>query len=345
MIDLRTIGFGLLDLCAYWFDCGMSLAAPAGTPERPHAVAVYFHGVLHGRPDGLVDPQEGMTPEFLREFIHLMRAAGYTFVTPDVMFGPNRPAGNLALLSSDDGYRSIEWLLPMLEEESVPLTVFLTTEYSRNDAIYWWDQIYVAGCSRSATKSLLKHRVRSRTERDEALRHLGLDPDAPAFCNSHRLLSPADLSRLAGHPRLCFGNHTRNHLSLPLLEDGPAQDEVEGARRDIEAWTNGPVSHFAFPYGDHDSRTLALLSRCGYQSAFTTMPGQFELPSGAEAHGTHVLPRYRLRADRSAKWQARIMGKGVTVGAKLQTRVTRWITNALWGNHWPIPQATLVPND
>ena len=58
-----------------------------------------------------------------------------------------------------------------------------------------------------------------------------------------------------------------------------------------------------------------------------------------------MLPRYRLRADRSAKSAARIMGKGVTVGAKLQTRVTRWITNALWGNHWPIPQATLVPND
>jgi peptidoglycan/xylan/chitin deacetylase (PgdA/CDA1 family) len=274
-----------------------------------------------------------MTPAFLREFIRSLKAAGYTFVTPDAMLGPNRPVGNLAILSSDDGYHSIQRLLPILEEQAVPLTVFLTTEYSRRGAMHWWDQIYIAVCSQSRTRSRLKHDVRSRAERDEALRHMGIDPDATAFRDSHRLLSPEDVERLAGNPRLCFGNHTRNHLSLPLLENGVVQEEVEGARRDIQAWVGRAVHHFAFPYGDHDRRTLALLRRCGYLTAFTTEPGHFVLPPEADLTGTHVLPRYRLRADRSAKWQARIMIKGITVGARVQARLLRWIKQRLDKTH------------
>jgi peptidoglycan/xylan/chitin deacetylase (PgdA/CDA1 family) len=345
-VDFRGIGSRLLDQAAYWLDCGMSaLKSVQALRQPPHAITVYFHGVLHEPEDGFVDPQERVTTGFLREFIQSMRATGYTFVTPDIVLGPDRPAGNLALLTSDDGYRSVEGLLPMLEEEAVPLTVFLTTEYSLRDAMYWWDQIYVAGRSQSRTKSALKHEVRTRAERDQALRALGIDPHATAFCDSHRLLSPSEVGRLGRSPHFCFGNHTRNHLSLPLLEDSLLEDEVEGARRDIEAWTGRAVHHFAFPYGDYDGRTLDLLRRYGYRTAFTTEPGHFVLPSGADLPGTHVLPRYRLRADRSAKWQGRIMGTGITTGPTLQAQLVRWAKYRLARRSGSMPDAKVDSND
>ena len=326
--DLRDIASRVLGGVGYCLDCGLCLLpGTEGAVQVPHVVTVYFHGVLDEPVDGFLDPQEGMNPAFLREFIRLMKAAGYTFVTPDAMLNPNTPRGNLVILSSDDGYHSVQRLLPILEEQAVPLTVFLTTEYSRRDGIYWWDQIYAAGYSRSRTKSLLKHDVRSRAERDEALRHLGIDPDATAFRESHRLLSPEDVGRLAKHPRLSFGNHTRNHLSLPLLEDGRVQEEVEAARQDIEAWTGKIVRHFAFPYGDYDERTLHILQRCGFRTAFTTEPGHFLLPS--EPPGTLGIPRYRLRADRSAKWQTRIMTKGITLGSKVEAGLRNWMRGIL----------------
>jgi hypothetical protein len=62
---------------------------------------------------------------------------------------------------------------------------------------------------------------------------------------------------------------------------------------------------------------LDFLSRWEYRTVFTTTPGHFVLPQAGDVRGTHVLPRYRLRADRSAKWQARIMDKGMTLGARL----------------------------
>jgi peptidoglycan/xylan/chitin deacetylase (PgdA/CDA1 family) len=325
MTSFREIASRLLDHFAYGLDCGVwVLSVRRWNRQRPHAVTVYFHGVLPEGGKGFLDPQEGITPVFLREFVRSMKASAYTFVTPDEVLGPNRPVGNLALLSSDDGYRSVERLLPVLREEGVPLAVFVATEYARRDGMHWWDQIHVAGRSQPRARSLLKHGVRSRAGRDEALRQLGIDPFAAAFSDSHRLLSPDDLGRLAGNHHFCFGNHTRNHLSLPLLDDSQLQDEIEGARRDIEVWTGRPVHHFAFPYGDYDGRTLDNVRRYGYRIIFTTEPGHFVLPADADVPGTHVLPRYRLRADRSAKWQARIMTRGITVGARLQADMIRW---------------------
>lgn len=323
MADFREFAVGLLDLGAYWVDCVCSVVK--GSERRPHAVTVYFHAVLQESGPHLLDPQEGMTAAFLGAFIRSMKARGYTFVTPDRMVDPGRPGQRLAVLTSDDGYRSVEALAPLLRREAAPLTVFLITETSRRDGICWWDQLHLAGLSSSKTRSLFKHGVTSTEARDDALAALGLHPSASAYCDSHRLLSPADVGRLVRDPVFLFGNHTRNHLSLPRLDVSRARDEVEGARQEIETWVGDEVRHFAFPYGDYGASTLELLESCGYHTAFTTEPGHFVLPSGKEVHGTHVIPRYRLRADRSATWQARIMGKGITAGPRLQARVTRWI--------------------
>jgi peptidoglycan/xylan/chitin deacetylase (PgdA/CDA1 family) len=274
MIDLRRIGWRVLDGMAFVADCAWSVCKRPRDVETPHAVAVYFHAILDHQRDNLVDPQEGMTASFLRTFIRAMKASGYTFVTPDQLQDPARPAGNLALLTSDDGYRSVETLLPILEEEGAPLTVFLTTDCSSRDGIYWWDQIHVAGAGGSALMTRLKRDVRSRAERDGVLRALGIDPLERAYSDSHRLLSPSDITRLAASPLFCFGNHSRSHLSLPQVAASELDDEVEGARHVIEEWTGREVRHFAFPYGDHDERTVRYLANQGYRTLFTIVPGQ-----------------------------------------------------------------------
>ncbi len=98
----HNIASRLLDRAGYCLDCGLSLllTGAEAAVQRPHVITVYFHGVMHEPADGFVDPQEGMTPGFLREFVRLMTGGGYTFVTPDAILGPNRPEGNLAILST-----------------------------------------------------------------------------------------------------------------------------------------------------------------------------------------------------------------------------------------------------
>lgn len=327
---LREWAVAALDDLSYWTDCVLSLVATDGKARSgAHAVTVYFHGIVRQPGDGAVDPQERITPGFLRSFIRRMKGLGYTFVTPDALQNLQRPAGNLAILSSDDGYRSVEDLVPVLEEEGAPLSIYVITEYAERDAACWWDQIYRAGRSDPATRALLKHGARSRRERDAALRMLGVDPSGRPRSESQRLLSPQDIRRLSSDRHFCIGNHTRNHLSLPLLCDPDLQDEVEGARAALERWTGRTIRHFALPYGDHDERTLTVLCRAGYRTVMTTEPGHFDLGADAVPQATAVLPRYRLRGDRSPAWQARIMSRGITVGFRIQTGVRRWVKRGL----------------
>ena len=319
----RVGGARVLERAGYLVDCATSMLVTES--RSPHGVAVYFHGVTVPPEDGSVDPQERVTPGFLRAFIRAMKARGYQFTTPDALLTGSVPAGNVALLTSDDGYASVERLLPVLEEEAAPLTLFVCAAYAKTGAVYWWDQLYMAGRSSSPARSLLKHGVRSRSERDAALDRLGLNPSARASRPGHRVLTPDDIGRLGRHPSVRFGNHSGNHLSLPLLADDELVEEVEGAGRDLQAWSAVAAPHFAFPYGDYDDRTLEVLARAGYRTAFTTEPGHFPLPVPLGPHGMRVIPRYQLRGDRSPHWQARLMSRGCTAGATLRVRAVRWL--------------------
>ena len=318
---VRSAGGWLLDAAGYALDCGAALR-PERLPGRSQAVAVYFHGVTTGPADGTVDLQERVTPAFVRNFIRAMKLLGYRFGTPDALAEADRPAERLALLTSDDGYASVEALLPILEAEAAPITLFLTTEPAKTGTIYWWDQLVIARRRGAALQARLKHQVRSRSERDDLLRRLGLDPARPAFSDSHRVLAPSDVARLAHHPLIRFGNHTRNHLSLPLLSEAEFLDEVEGAGEDIARWIGRRPEHFAFPYGDHDERCLELLRREGWRTAFTTEAGPISR-TGEAAGGLQLVPRYRLSGDRSARWQARILSRGLTFGSGLRQRCGR----------------------
>jgi peptidoglycan-N-acetylglucosamine deacetylase len=74
---------------------------------------------------------------------------------------------------------------------------------------------------------------------------------------------PADAQRMAAG--YAIGNHTYSHPHLPALSDEAVLDEVRLGERAVAAATGrDPHPLFRFPYGDGDSRTLALVHGLGY---------------------------------------------------------------------------------
>ena len=74
---------------------------------------------------------------------------------------------------------------------------------------------------------------------------------------------PADAQRMAAG--YAIGNHTYSHPHLPALSDEAVLDEVRlGERAIAAAIDRDPHPLFRFPYGDSDSRTLALVHSLGY---------------------------------------------------------------------------------
>ena len=92
---------------------------------------------------------------------------------------------------------------------------------------------------------------------------------------------------------ISLGSHTRTHPVLPELKDAQIEEEVLGAKRELEAAFGIPMDYFAYPTGNYDERTLKVVEEAGYKLAFTTAPKKLK---GA-AEGDFNLTRIKMSRD------------------------------------------------
>lgn len=76
-----------------------------------------------------------------------------------------------------------------------------------------------------------------------------------------------------------IGGHTRDHLHITQLAAADRRSQVCGDRDRLVAQGMNPVS-FAYPFGEHDAATEALVRSCGYRTARIT--GGFNSTHDAE---------------------------------------------------------------
>lgn len=70
-----------------------------------------------------------------------------------------------------------------------------------------------------------------------------------------------------------FHSHTRSHPDLRKLSARALDEELLGARRDLEDLLGRPVPYLAYPYGWFDDAVIAAARRSGYTAGFSTQPG------------------------------------------------------------------------
>jgi peptidoglycan/xylan/chitin deacetylase (PgdA/CDA1 family) len=99
------------------------------------------------------------------------------------------------------------------------------------------------------------------------------------WCEAHNpsgvtypLMDASHIRELRGQG-FSFHSHTRNHADLPTLGDGPLNDQLAGARKDLQALLGEEVPYLAYPYGHYDDRVLQAARAAGYRAAFSVQPG------------------------------------------------------------------------
>ncbi len=245
---------------------------------------------------------------------------------------PDRPP---VLVTFDDGYRDYaENAHPVLAELGIPALVFLATSFMDRGELIWTDAVTWAlrrsargsltlPWDRATTLPLGTDAERARAERtskghlkgvSDAERErwqaalfdeLGVDPQDGSA--GRQMLSWAEIRATIGLTR--YGGHTHTHPILSQVDEARAEREIRTCRDRIAAETGVTPRWFAYPNGraqDFSDGTKAILRRCGFDLAFSTI-------EGLHAPG---MDRYEVRrqptgATRLSDYAWLVAGRGV----------------------------------
>jgi peptidoglycan/xylan/chitin deacetylase (PgdA/CDA1 family) len=111
------------------------------------------------------------------------------------------------------------------------------------------------------------------------------------------------------------GSHTRTHRPLTELDRDDLEEELAGSLADLRRHLDHPIPLLAYPHGNQDDDTRAMVASAGYGAAFTTLPGRNGAGSDA----------YRLSRIGVKPWDSRLsfLWKAVT-GEHLPRPWERW---------------------
>ena len=154
---------------------------------------------------------------------------GYSAVSIDALVdwlegGPPLKQGAL-LLTFDDGFRGVrEHALPVLKEFGWPFTVFLVSDLIGKEDV--WNRVS--------------------------------NPSGVTY----PLLDAHEIREMQGQG-VCFNSHTRNHASLPTLNDAQLVEQLVGSRNDLIRLLGHDVPYIAYPFGHLDDRVEAATRAAG----------------------------------------------------------------------------------
>lgn len=118
--------------------------------------------------------------------------------------------------------------------------------------------------------------------------------DRAAGERTESLLAAAELRDLAARG-FEIGCHGRDHRDLTALDDGQLEAETAGAKADLEAVLERPVTTFCYPYGRCDARARRAVRQAGFAAAVGIAD------HGVAAHGQRwALSRWSVGPGESA---------------------------------------------
>jgi len=265
----------------------------------PKFVILCYHGIGEsGNPLGVAPTRQLFQAQmrFLRENY---RVVSLDEVCRELHSGVKSEPG--VAITFDDGYRSSYTVaFPILQKYRLPATIYVTIESVETGQVAWYDRVFLAmavapsgalqldfdrPCRfqlnspgdrlRAALELVALLRTHPNSERRKCCVLLEKKIGLPQNALSSRVLSWEEIHtmHLAG---IAFGSHTLTHPVVSQLTPQELEQELGASKCLLEKKLGIPVLDFAFPFGkvsDCSPPALEMLSRFGYRSAVTTVPG------------------------------------------------------------------------
>jgi peptidoglycan/xylan/chitin deacetylase (PgdA/CDA1 family) len=183
-------------------------------------------------------------------------------ITPDLLLQQVRALRRFRPVHAtfDDAFRSAASVFPALRDLGVSLQIFVCTGYAREGGPLTIPEL------------------------------AGDDPSELATMTWDELRAHADDGVL-------IGSHSVTHAHLAALGDDELRREIDKSKAAIEDELGRPCPHFAYPYGEHDTRVRGAVRAAGYERAYSLRTRQrdpYALPR-VDLYRRHTVPRALLR--------------------------------------------------
>jgi peptidoglycan/xylan/chitin deacetylase (PgdA/CDA1 family) len=275
------------------------LASPAAWPAvarvlRPTCVVLAYHRI--GRAG---DPYPHVEIDRFRAQMQWLRRNCTLLDVRDLRrtVEAGRQQGTSVLITFDDGYRDYyEVVYPILRELQIPAVNFLPTHFIDHGGIFWWDAINLAvrltrksdvtlpwsparipldAAGRPVVSRMCKDRLKQvmhaelQGELDAILDCLGVDPRE---LGAERHVMTWDQVR-ATMDLTSYGGHLHTHPLVSRIAVEQLEAEIRICRDRMTAETGRVPTTFAYPDGDVVAPAKPLLTKYGFETAFTIREG------------------------------------------------------------------------
>lgn len=290
---------------------------------RGDAVTVLMYHTLGADDEALDAWTVVRRADFLRQLDWLRRR--YEVVSLDAALADAaRPidARPRAVITFDDGEAGLHrHLLPIVEREQLPVTVYVATGQIESRRPYWFDRVMnstqvsapaaldlgVAGLGRwplrpvagesawvaiGSVLEALKGLVPSARDAAVAQLEAALADVPRRRITALAPLALEQLRELAASRWVTIGAHTHGHELLDQIPLDQARASIEHSRGLLREWTGQAVEHFAYPNGNHNPALMAAVEQLGFRSAMATGKGLWRPDAGRFAIQRVPVGRY-----------------------------------------------------
>lgn len=199
-----------------------------------------FHQVSETFDDSTMWECDWTQTELFKRNIQSLKEQGYNFISlsqaHEKLKRDRLRCKKYAVLTADDGYKSLLNILPWLEEQHIPVTLFINTKYLDGKS---WSEI-----------------------NEEQARRAKPNVDMVKDVCPKLYLSQEELKQVAAMPNVTIGMHGHEHFDAKKQTVEEFKTNVERCQSALQ---NVPhtIPYFAYTWGRHNAETDEVLKGLG----------------------------------------------------------------------------------
>ena len=208
------------------------------------------------------------------------------------LFDSPHPNNRIAITFDDGLVNNLRFALPILEEEGIPATFFITTTWINGENSLWPDLLSILLLNVSSHIQFRKEvfyrksELHFRSERTQKTiqevlldsspeeisqfihslsKTIGLNPSqSPQWEDLTRIMNGEEIKLLSQNSLIEIGSHAVTHHNLLKLSPPQLLDELRNSKDYLERITQKPIESIAFPFGLYTRDMLSLAESLGY---------------------------------------------------------------------------------